>query len=101
MLPTGIVTPNEEAAASASVVFTKLSLSSSKMYETLIEAPAADVDNDTPIPSSSSNPSATSESKPATSSVEPLITPATEPGVSAISMSPTTIVAPPDANVSF
>ena len=58
------------------------------------------VDKLIPVPSSSSNPIATSESilVPASKVASPA-TPPTEPGVSATEMSPATIVAPPVANV--
>ena len=81
-------------------MFTKLALSSSSnTYATLTAAPAAEVDNEIPKPSSSWNADLTSESNPELSSVAPLTTPATEPGLSATDMSPTTIVAPPVENV--
>jgi hypothetical protein len=65
-------------------VFTKLALSSSSnTYATLTAAPAAEVANDTPKPSSSWNSDLTSESNAELSPVVPLTTPATEPGLSA------------------
>ena len=81
-------------------MFTKLaSSSSSNTYATLTAAPAAEVANDIPKPSSSWNSDLTSEFNPELSPVVPLTTPATEPGLSATDMSPTTRVAPPVAKV--